>query len=174
MRKLLLILLMFLSVVVITGCTELSLDYLVFELRPGVDTIELNDTHIDQGATASYGFKTVTVTVIENNVDITHIGVYDIIYQAVYKDLIQTLVRKVTVVDQTPPVLTLKPGIDTILLGDTWVDAGIEYDDESIDGVTIDIIGEVLNASGRYEIIYQVTDSSGNQSQITRIVFVIE
>lgn len=169
--KALLILLIFM--ILLNGCTTLSIDYLVFELNPGIDTIEINDRHVDQGAKASYGFKTVDVIVISNNVDTTHIGEYEIIYQATYKELVQTLVRKVNVVDQTPPVLSLNPGIDTIHVGETWIDAGVQAYDNSLGETHIEIIGSVLNALGKYEIIYQATDLSGNVSRLTRVVYVI-
>lgn len=162
-----------LTAILLTGCTELSVNYLVFELNPGVDTIEINEQYVDNGAYASYGFKEVVVTVIENTIDSTTIGEYEIVYQAVYKDLVQTLVRKVTVVDETPPQLTLKPGVDTIVLGDTWIDASVDVYDESNQDVTLLVIGEVQNEVGSYEIIYQATDASGNISRISRIVYVI-
>lgn len=165
---------LFILMILLTGCTTLSLDYLVFELNPGIDTIEINDLHVDQGAKASYGFKSVDVIVISNNIDTTHIGEYEIIYQATYKELVQTLVRKVNVVDQTPPDITLNPGIDTILLGETWIDAFVEVHDNSLGEIQIEVIGSVLNIPGKYEIVYQATDASGNTSQLIRVVYVIE
>ncbi|OHE29244.1 MAG: hypothetical protein A2Y45_03735 [Tenericutes bacterium GWC2_34_14] len=172
MRKL--ILSMLLLSMILAGCTEVSLDYLEFELNPGVDTIEINDTFIDAGAQAKYGLKNLEVITISNNVNTTQIGVYEIIYQTTHRDLVQTLVRIVTVVDETPPVLSLKPGIDTITVDETWVDEGIQATDNSQEELEIVVQGEVLPIVGIYEITYRVLDSSGNVSTIKRYVHVIE
>ncbi len=172
MRKF--ILLMLLIVMFLSGCTELSLDYLDFKLNPGNDTIEINSEFMDAGAKANYGFRDLEVVVIYNDLDLTKKGVYEIVYQTTYKTLVQTLVRKVTVVDQTPPLVTLKPGVDTVLVTDNWIDAGIQVYDNSLDDVKITVIGEVINEVGRYEILYEVIDSSGNKSEVVRIVYVIE
>lgn len=159
--------------VILAGCTEVSLDYLEFELNPGVDTVEINDTFTDAGASAKYGLKNLEVITVSNNVDTTKIGVYEIIYQTTHRDLVQTLVRIVTVVDETPPVLSLNPGIDTITVDETWIDEGIQATDNSQEELEITIQGEVLPIVGIYEIIYRVEDASGNVSTIKRYVHVI-
>ena len=158
---------MLLLSMILAGCTEVSLDYLEFELNPGVDTIEINDTFIDAGAQAKYGLKNLEVITISNNVNTTQIGVYEIIYQTTHRDLVQTLVRIVT-------VLSLKPGIDTITVDETWVDEGIQATDNSQEELEIVVQGEVLPIVGIYEITYRVLDSSGNVSTIKRYVHVIE
>ena len=171
--KKLLILFVFLSSILF-GCTDVSLDYLKFELNPGIDTIQINQDFVDTGAYATYGLKTLEVTVIKNNVDQTKIGVYEIVYQTTHRDLIQTLIRVVRVVDELPPVITLNPVIDTISLGETWIDASVEAVDNSLGDVIISTTGTVLNEVGTYYIIYKAIDSSGNESELMRVVHVIE
>lgn len=166
-------LLIFMSLFLV-GCVDVSLDYLKFELNPGVDTIEINETYVDAFATASYGLKSLEVTVIKNNVDTSKLGVYEIIYQTTHRDLVQTLKRVVRVVDELPPVITLNPGIDTIVLGDTWIDAGVQATDNSLGEVIINVSGTVLSEVGAYQIVYQAIDPSGNVSELTRVVYVIE
>lgn len=173
MKKGLFFILMIL-IITLSSCTEVSLDYLDFELNPGIDTIDLGETHIDAGATAYYGLKELVVTVISNQVDSTEEGVYEIIYQTSHRDLVLTLVRKVTVKDQTPPVVTLNSGVDTVMVGEEWHDAGVMASDNSEGEVLIEVIGDVLDDAGRYEVMYRVTDPSGLQTTITRIVYVIE
>lgn len=163
-----------LLVLILSSCTEVSLQYLDFELLPGHDTIDINEGHIDQGAEAYYGLKRLDVIVLSNNVDSSKEGVYEIIYQTTHRELVQTLVRKVTVKDQTPPQATLNPGIDTIMLGDVWHDAGITTFDNSGGDVEIEVLGAVLAEIGRYTIIYRITDPSKNVTEITRIVYVID
>lgn len=173
MKKFILVIMFFL-LLSMTGCTDPSVDYISFELKPGIDTVELQEDYIDPGATAYYGFKKLEVITVINEVDTSRVGVYDIVYQVTYKDLTQTWVRKVTVVDETPPTITLNPGIDTILIGDTWVDAGVTVSDQSQLDVTVTITGQVVPAVGRYEITYQATDYYGNTSDCVRIVYVID
>lgn len=173
MKKLMFMLIISLMVL-LHACTEVSMEYLKIKLEPGMDTIEMHDPFIDAGATASYGLKKLEITVIYNNVDPSTIGVYEIVYQATHRDLVQTIKRIVTVVDETPPVVTLNPGIDTITTSEAWVDAGITATDNSLDDLIINVIGEVLPVQGVYTILYQVTDPSGNQTSVTRYVHVIE
>jgi hypothetical protein len=49
----------------------------------------------------------------------------------------------------------------------------VQVYDNSLNETHIEIIGSVLNALGKYEIIYQATDLSGNVSRLTRVVYVI-
>ena len=173
MRKFVLAIMFFL-LLSMTGCTDVSVDYISFELKSGIDTVELQEDYIDPGATAYYGFKKLEVITVVNEVDTSRIGVYDIVYQVTYNDLTQTWVRKVTVVDETPPTITLNPGIDTILIGETWIDQGVTVSDLSQLDVTVIVTGQVASAVGRYEITYQATDYYGNMSELVRIVYVID
>lgn len=172
MKKILSIMMISL-VLIMYGCSEISLDYLKIKLNPGVDTIEINEEFIDTGAVASYGLKQLEVVVISNNVDTTKLGVYEIIYQTTHRDLVQTIVRIVTVVDQTPPYVVLNPGIDTIKVSETWEDASVISTDNSLGLITITVEGEVLQEEGVYAMIYRVKDASGNETKVTRFVHVI-
>jgi hypothetical protein len=157
----------------LSACTEPSINHLNLSLNPGIDTIEIGQSHIDTGAKASYGLRLLTVEVIENDVNVNQLGVYEIIYQTTYSGLTKTITRYVTVIDETPPVISLNPGIDTIFIDETWIDAGVETSDASGGGITITTEGEVLNIEGEYIITYYATDESGNTAQIKRYVSVI-
>jgi hypothetical protein len=168
-----LLMLMILTLAFLAGCTEVNVDYLKLELNPGVDTIELGSSHVDQGAQASYGLRILEVIVVAHEVDVNRVGTYEIIYQATYSGITKTIRRIVDVIDQKAPILTLKPGIDTILINQEWIDAGILVEDES--GIeSILTTGTVGNLPGDYQITYVVTDIYGNQSSITRIVSIID
>ncbi len=162
-----------LILILLSGCTEVNADYLNLELNPGIDTIELGTAHTDAGAQASYGLRVLDVTVVSNNVDVHQVGTYEIIYQATYSGITKYIRRIVDVLDQTAPVLTLNPGVDTIIVGQTWMDAGITVEDAS-DIESIIISGTVFNTEGDYTVTYQVTDIYGNQALIFRIVSVID
>ena len=79
------------------------------------------------------------------------------------------------VIDETSPVLKLNPGVDTINVGQNWIDSGIEVSDNGEDDYTLTVSGNVnIDIPGSYIITYSATDSSGNISVLTRIVNVIE
>lgn len=173
MKRILIVMTLLLSFFFI-GCTEVSLEYLKIELNPGIDTVQINDEYIDTGAHATYGLKTLEVSVVKNNVDTTKLGEYEIVYQTKHRDLVQTIKRVIRVVDEIPPVISLNPGIDTIILGESWVDSGVEITDNSMGKISVTVRGSVNGAVGVYYIVYQAIDSSGNESEITRVVYVIE
>ena len=163
-----------LGLVLLSGCIELS-QTLVIELNPGLDTVDINGHFEDAGATAAIGRRTITVTIIENTVDLTVLGTYRISYQAVDLDQTVTITRIVTVIDETPPVLSLNPGIDTVEAGSDWVDAGVSATDNSNGTISIVVTGEVdTTTPGENAIVYTATDESGNRATITRYVHVID
>ena len=154
---------------------ETSASNLKLELNPGVDTIEIGSEFVDAGATASYGYRSLTPIIIENNVDSSTIGVYQITYKISYLDFEKSIVRMITIIDETPPVLTLNPGVDTIAVGQSWIDAGVQVVDNSNEIIEAEITNSVdTNTKGEYIVTYSATDSSGNNSVIIRYVNVIE
>jgi hypothetical protein len=171
MRKTLVVLVLFALVMVLTSCVEASIDNLKFNLNPSVDTVEVNSEFIDQGATASYGLRELDVEIISNNVDTTKIGVYEIVYYTKYLSFEKTLKRIVTVVNEEGPEVVLNAGLDTIFVGESWIDAGVTSDEE----VDIVVLGFVdVNTTGEYVISYEVTDQFGFEIILYRYVNVIE
>lgn len=161
----------------IFGCSGLFKDgsTLTLELNPGVDTIEVNSSFNDSGAIATLeGDLYQKVNVIESTVDISKVGEYYIIYQVSFGNNTLTQTRYVNVIDSTPPQITLNPGIDTILVHQPWTDAYVDVIDNSLLEVDVVTYGHVNTSQiGEYEITYVATDAYGNQSSITRYVFVI-
>jgi hypothetical protein len=148
---------------------------IVMALNPGIDTIEVYSDFIDAGAVATYGDESITVTVVDNTVDTDHVGVYFVRYQATYGQEASMLIRIVIVIDSTKPDIQLEKGIDTIILNEEWIDAGVIATDNYDDELDISIQGSVDTTSiGTYTIIYTATDDYGNSSSMTRIVDVIE
>ncbi len=90
--------------------------------------------------------------------------------------LTQSIQLYYKVVDVLKPSLILNPGIDTVYVGDDWIDTGIIILDNSNE--QINYYQNIYNIStsdpGRYIIIYSATDSAGNEATITRVVNVIE
>ncbi|PKK91574.1 MAG: hypothetical protein CVV62_00930, partial [Tenericutes bacterium HGW-Tenericutes-7] len=159
--------------IIFVGCNA-KIDDINFYLNPGVDTITLNSEYEDPGVTAKvFGLKRST-EVLENTVNTNEIGTYYITYSFEYKEFYFELTRIVVVIDETPPVIELNPGIDTIKVGQTWIDAGVSVDDNSENNTTVAVSGNVdIATKGSYIITYTVTDSSGNSSSIRRIINVI-
>lgn len=144
------------------------------ELNPGVDTIEVNTSFVDAGVNAYYGDFILEATILENTVDITKIGVYYISYQVSYGSEVKEIFRVVFVIDTISPEISLSPGIDTLVLGETWVDAGVIISDNSEEEIVAEVKGTVnVNEVGTYEITYEAIDSSGNKSVIVRYVHII-
>ena len=175
MKKRISFIVVFMMVILLSGCITPALDKLSINLNPGVDTIDIGDTYIDPGANALYGFVEIEVEIKSSNLNTSIEGTYEIVYLATYKSISKELKRIVTVVDQSPPVLTLNPGIDTVILGETWMDAFVVVTDNSGLEVTIEVLGTVDESTkGTYEITYVATDHKGLESRITRYVEVID
>lgn len=149
---------------------------LSIELNPGIDTIEVNTSFIDAGATAYLdGDIYEDMIVIENSVDSTKVGLYKIVYQTSFRRNDKRITRFVNVIDKTPPKLTLRPGIDTIKVGEPWLDPGVLAIDNSHLEVKITITGQVISWQiGEYIITYRARDYYGNISYISRYVSVID
>ncbi len=168
-------LLILLPIFLLTGCINVEESDVTIAIKPGVDTVEINTAFVDEGAIAKANNWAVAYEVVENTVDITTVGVYQVIYEVTYKRITKQALRMVTVVDETPPVVTLNSGIDTIIKDSDWVDAGVSVTDNSLGAVTIDTEG-VVSAEyiGEYLIKYIVTDASGNLTEIIRYVNVLK
>ena len=145
-----------------------------FLINAGSDTVEIHTDWIDMGAYLS--LETEDISVLSTDVvDTSVLGTFTINYTLTQGDVTYSATRMVIVIDQTPPQLTLNPGIDSIKLGETWIDGYVTVSDNSLDDVTIVVSGTVnSNQVGQYFIVYEATDSSGNTSRITRIVTVYE
>ena len=112
-------------------------------------------------------------------VDVVATGTYEIIYN--YTDSsgneALTVVRTVEVVDTTAPVITLN-GLSEVTheAGGVYTDLGANWTD-IVDGEGDAVsTGEVdVNVPGTYEIIYNYTDSSGNEAlTVVRTVEVVD
>lgn len=160
----------------LVGCVESrDPETLTIALNPSVDTIEVGSTYEDLGATATLEGNEYNVNVVENTVDTTRVGSYRIVYETSYRTVTRRVVRKVDVIDTTPPVITLKPGIDTVLVDTEWIDAGVEVTDNSGLDVEVEVQGDVvISMPGEYRITYIAVDAFGNRSEMVRSVFVVE
>ncbi len=140
----------------------------------GQDTVEINTTWIDMGAYIVINEIEYPMTT-EMTVNTNQINIYQIIYTYVYQEITYQITRYVAVLDQTPPVIELNPGIDTVYLGNAWIDAGASVTDNSNEILAVIVSGEVdIFSIGTYQITYTATDSSNNTISIIRYVNVVE
>ncbi len=173
-RKLLLAFAIF-ALAMLSGCFNVEEADVKIVLNPGVDTVEINTTYTDPGATATAKGIRISYTVIENTIATTTLGTYLIRYETTYRGFTKQALRMVRVVDETPPLLALKAGLDTIYEGETWTDAGVIASDNSGLAPLVTVSGSVSNQlAGEYIIRYQAEDASGNQSEIIRYVNVLK
>ena len=143
-------------------------------------TISALSNYIDPGATATdFPDESLTsIIVVTNRVDTSVAGDHTVAYNvkdAAGNKAIEVL-RKVTVVDDKPPVITL--------LGEALVklDEGVPYSDagaKAVDAAEGDIEVKVddpvnFNKPGTYTVTYTAKDSSGNEAlAVTRTVIVL-
>ncbi len=174
MKKLFLVLIFVLTLSgcdLIGGLTPVVYD---FELFDGQDTIEINTEWIDAGA-VMYFDSTATGPNVFGTVDTTELGLYKIEYKSTNAGVEYIIERYVMVVDETQPVITLNPGLDTVNLGEEWIDAGAVVLDNSLEVLTYTVVDDVdINTVGRYTVTYTAVDSSGNETSINRIINIVE
>ncbi|XFA99117.1 immunoglobulin-like domain-containing protein [Candidatus Izemoplasma sp. B36] len=157
--------------------TEATTEYvptIIAKINEGQDTVELNSEWVDQGAILCVDDEVFEMTT-ESTVNTDMLGLYVVIYTINYEQKDYLVTRYVIVVDQTAPFVALKPGIDTITIGEEWFDAGIIYYDNTNSTITVTVMGTVNNQiAGVYEITYIVKDFVGNSTTLTRYVHVYE
>lgn len=134
-------------------------------------TIEVGSEYKEEGSIAKCGNKKVNDKVkVISNVNKDVLGNYEIKYnlRIDYLAINETLVRKVCVVDITKPNLTIDSEKEiTICIGDKYSEptytAIDNYDGDITNNVKVES-NLNLKKAGTYEIVYSVSDSSGNEA----------
>ena len=148
---------------------------LSFELI-GPDTLylDVDNDYIEYGIKVySNGTDISDKVVIDDGmVDTSKLGEYNVKYQV--GD--EYIYRKVIVIDKVSPVIKLNGGNEVyILLGGKYEEAGYVITDNydtNLDS-QVNISGSVdTNTEGNYELVYSVSDNSGNKTEIKRTVIV--
>ena len=141
-------------------------------------TIEGGSSYIDAGATVSDNYDTNLSIVTTGEVNSSKVGAYILTFSATDSSGNQaTQTRIIHVIDTTAPTLTLIGNNPvTIMIGDTYIDAGASATD-NLDGdisSKISIFSPVDNhIANTYTVTYNVMDGHGNSaSKITRTVIV--
>ena len=105
-------------------------------------------------------------------------GTYTITYNVLdeYLNIVIQDFRTVTIVDTTPPMITLE-GEEIIYLDllEEYTELGVIFSDNSLEELTVDVTGTVNNTiTGTYNIVYTVIDSSGNENSVIRTIHVLD
>lgn len=146
------------------------------------EVIDYGANWADAGATASYEgsiFKFIGSNLpveTKGNVDLNHVGEYEIEYSAQVYGVKAVAHRVVEVKDSQQPELTLTGGNAVeIKFGAQWKD---EF--QAIDNADGDLTSAVKiegaidsNQAGEYQLQYSVSDASGNTANATRKVTVL-
>lgn len=141
--------------------------------------IEVGDPYVEQGATATDpedGDISAQIQIDSSGVNTNELGLYTVMYSVTDSggNTVEAE-RAVSVVDTTPPVITLK-GANPLKLavGDPYNEAGATAVDNVDGDLTAAIVvgGDVVDTSmaGDYTVTYSVSDSSGNAAMATRLV----
>lgn len=143
-------------------------------------TLNVGDTYIDEGAKTLIGNKIVKNSYLtQGSVNPNFVGKYTLEYTTNIPYLFNktSITRTIEVIDSDSPIITLKEGITTLYVGDTFTEPGYlasdAYDGNLTDKVTVSNNLDTTK-SGTYNIEYKVSDSSGNETVVTRTITVKE
>ena len=138
--------------------------------------LSLNEKYIDPGYKIVPNNKKYKV-VIDNNIDENKTGSYEVKYSLQVKNKIINKVRKVNVIDNISPKITLK-GSNNIKLYESsdYEEPGFIAFDNYDGDITKNVIvqNDIKEEIGDYKITYIVEDSSGNKTMVTRNVKILD
>lgn len=114
----------------------------------------------------------------DGQVDADRLGTYEICYETSYHGSTYSVTKTVKVEDTTAPVLTLMGDADIRLeAGEDYAEPGFLADDlcdgDLSEEVAVEGVPEVLSP-GKYTLIYQVRDHSGNEAEARRTLQVVD
>ena len=126
MKKLLILI----SILLLSGCiprddTEVIVTY----LNDGIDILTVGEEHVDTGCEIIINDIPRDMEVITNTFNKDILGRYVIKYLYTHNDISYNCERYIKVVDDVVPVISLNAGIDTIKVGEEFIDAGTIYSD---------------------------------------------
>jgi hypothetical protein len=123
-----------------------------YALAPGVDTILKGDEWMDGGLTITNEHMTYITNGLVNT---DTLGDYTIEYHLFYDDVELGVVQRIVSVIQLyhEPIITLNPGVSTLLVGQNYEEAGAITDIGEVE-----VISDIdTSRAGTYQVIYRVT-----------------
>lgn len=138
--------------------------------------VELGGEYTEPGATFTDNYDASGNAIVGGEtVDPLVIGTYLVTYNVVDSsgNVAAEVTRTVIVQDTTPPTVSLNPSLDSIQVGADYHDYSVTTSD--LTDTTISVSGVVnVEMPGTYVLTYTVEDTSGNTSNIVRIVTVYD
>lgn len=144
-------------------------------------TLEHGQSFTDPGASAAFAGTilmkepTAVNVQVQGAVDTTTLGTYELTYTAEYlldyffgqQTYTDTCTRKVHIVDTKAPEITLVADPEVYTLpGQEYVEEGFQAVDDYDGDITAKVVRQVVGET----VVYTVSDSSGNQTQVVRQV----
>ncbi|MDT7778392.1 MAG: hypothetical protein QOC99_904 [Acidobacteriota bacterium] len=148
----------------------------VITISTGPTTVECHSAFSNPTATATDGCAGTVPVTATGSVNPNVPDTYTVSFTATDPSgNTATASRTVTVVDTTPPTVTMNGAASvTIILGSSFTDPGATATDGCAGPLPVTTTGTVnTNAVGTYTITYTATDPSGNTGTATRTVKVI-
>ena len=140
-------------------------------------TLEQNIAYTELGATALDAVDGNVSVNISGTVDTGMIGNYTIVYTAQDNSGNESnATRTITIIDVTPPVITLNGEANITLVQDAvYTELGATAQDAVDGNVSVNISGTVNTAEvGTYTLTYTAQDKAGNEANITRSITIID
>lgn len=134
--------------------------------------VEVFSDYKDDGYELEHPNKDLKVYV-DSNVNTEKVGIYDVTYSVKHIDDKITKTRKVKVVDNEKPTIELIGEEEIVLLEDSiYEEKGCKANDNYDKDITnkVKITNNIKKDIGEYEVIYTVSDSSGNTYSVIRKV----
>ena len=171
MKKSIVICLIFLLLLIIGTTIFLTSKYAIKLNGDKIINVEVGEKYKELGAKSFIDFKNIKIS---GEVDTKKVGTYEINYQYFYSNIKRT----VKVVDKIKPIINLNGNVEiNLAIGGTYKEPGYEatdnYDGDLTKKVVITNNIDTTKA-GLYDILYEVTDSSGNKESVIRKVSVNE
>ena len=110
---------------------------------------------------------------VVNNVDTTKVGVYNVTYSMDYHGKNISIVREIIVKDNIKPIIELKGNKEMVVnQGYDYLEPGYTATDNYDGDITdkVEVINNIGEDIGTYEITYKVKDSSDNEYSTTRTI----
>ena len=138
--------------------------------------IEVHGDYIDQGISYSDNSASELVFKVNDNINFSLLGSYTISYKVTDESgNFSTIIRTINIVDTTSPVAYLIASIDTVFIGEEYIDPLVTYSDNYSLELELTINGIVdTNFAGEYIVEYVVVDENLNETTIYRYVNVID
>ena len=130
--------------------------------------------YIDPGATVDQGSTLISTDLSNVDTTLLHGSTFDVVYTAYDGNSTTTAIRTVTVVDITPPLITMTGGpfITTQRFVD-YVDPGATVDAGStLISTDLSNVDTTLPHNSLFDVVYYATDEAGNSNTAIRTVVV--